>query len=243
MKICALIPSYNHHQKVPAICRALFDLQLPVILVDDASDQVSAESLTLVAADDRICLVRHATNQGKGGAVMTGIRKAHELGYSHVLQVDADGQHALEDIPRMLEQARRYPQQVISGQPSYDASIPKGRKYGRYITHFWVWVETLSFSIRDAMCGFRVYPVSPCLKLMEDKTLGRRMDFDIEILVRLYWRKVPTRFVRTRVTYPQDGSSHFQPLQDNLRISWLHTRLFFGMLWRAPVLLGRKLLP
>jgi hypothetical protein len=69
------------------------------------------------------------------------------------------------------------------------------------------------------------------------------MDFDPEIAVRLYWEGVPVRALPTRVTYPEGGRSHFRLWQDNWLISWMHTRLVFGMLWRAPRLLRRRLLP
>lgn len=89
------------------------------------------------------------------------------------------------------------------------------------------------------MCGFRVYPLAPTLALATRHPIGQRMDFDTEIMVRLYWAGTPSRFIATRVTYPQDGVSHFDALHDNLRISWMHTRLFFGMLPRIPSLLRR----
>ena len=129
---------------------------------------------------------------------------------------------------------------VVTGQPVFDTSVPKARLYGRYATHVWVWINTLSFDIRDAMCGFRVYPLAPTLRLFDDVAIGRRMDFDVEVLVRLYWRGLRVVNLPTRVTYPADGVSHFDVLRDNLRISWMHTRLFFGMLPRAPMLLWRK---
>jgi len=140
----------------------------------------------------------------------------------------------------MLEEARQHPDSLISGQPVYDDSVPKSRLYGRYVTHFWVWVETLSFSIRDSMCGFRVYPLKPCLALMAKHRLGLRMDFDTEIMVRLYWQGTRSRFLPTRVTYPADGVSHFDAVKDNIKISWMHTRLFFGMLPRIPFLLRQR---
>ena len=105
----------------------------------------------------------------------------------------------------------------------------------------WVWIETLSFEIVDSMCGFRVYPLGACEKLLKEVKLGKRMDFDPEILVRLYWRNVPFIFLPSQVIYPENGLSHFQPLHDNVRISWLHTRLFFGMLVRSPWLIAHKL--
>ncbi|MDN4502132.1 glycosyltransferase family 2 protein [Alteromonadaceae bacterium BrNp21-10] len=225
-----------------AICETLQRFNLPIIVVDDASNAECEDALRTLASTLHFTLIRHEVNQGKGGAVMTGIKQAAQLNYSHVLQVDADGQHNLSDIPALLSLAKQHSMNVISGLPQYDDSIPKGRKYGRYITHFWVWLETLSFSLKDTMCGFRVYPIAPCVALFAQRKLGKRMDFDIEILVRLYWQNITTIFLPTRVIYPEGGSSHFQPLGDNLRISWLHSRLFIEMLIRLPQLLIRKCL-
>jgi predicted LPLAT superfamily acyltransferase len=125
--------------------------------------------------------------------------------------------------------------------PVYDATVPRARLYGRYATHIWVWINTLSPAIRDSMCGFRVYPLTPTLKLMERCQLPARMAFDTEVMVRLHWRGTGFHSVPTRVVYPQGGLSHFRMLRDNLGISWMHTRLFFGMLARLPLLLWRRL--
>jgi len=103
-----------------------------------------------------------------------------------------------------------------------------------------VWIETLSLQLKDSMCGFRVYPVAPTLRLVNSVPLGKRMDFDTEVMVRLYWQGNTSYFLPTRVTYPENGVSHFDALHDNLRISWMHTRLFFGMLPRIPSLLFRR---
>lgn len=140
----------------------------------------------------------------------------------------------------MLALAERHPEALISGQPIYDDSIPRSRLYGRWITHVWVWIETLSLQLKDSMCGFRVYPVSPTLQLAARVSLGKRMDFDTEVMVRLYWQGNTSYFLPTRVTYPPDGLSHFDALKDNVRISLMHTRLFFGMLPRIPALLFRR---
>ena len=126
---------------------------------------------------DGMTLVRLPLNLGKGGAMMSGLRKALALGYSHALQIDADGQHDVNDIPRFLASARQHPQAVVCGQPVYDASVPKGRLYGRYLTHVWVWINTLSLRIRDSMCGYRVYPLSAVVSVLDGACLGRRMDF------------------------------------------------------------------
>ncbi|MFQ2330808.1 glycosyltransferase family 2 protein [Aeromonas dhakensis] len=249
MNPCLLIPCYNHAGPLAAVLARLAEFELPCLLVDDGSEPVAAAALDALAAQHPwVSLLRHPHNQGKGGAVMTGLRRAHELGFSHALQVDADGQHDLTDLPALLAEARQHPAALVSGRPLYDDSVPKGRLYGRYITHVWVWIETLSFAIKDSMCGFRVYPLAPTCALLERVALGRRMDFDTEVMVRLHWAGVPMRFVPTRVIYPVDGRSHFRLFRDNLDISWMHTRLVCRLLWdlllrlcRWPARLGARL--
>jgi len=239
--LCVIIPCYNHGATMPEVLARLAPFNLPVIIVDDGSKEPTRQMLgQLAQAHREVTLVRLAHNSGKGAAVIRALEAAAVAGYSHALQVDADGQHQIEDIPRLLAEARQHPDCLISGCPVYDASVPKSRLYGRYVTHVWVWIETLSFSIKDSMCGFRVYPVRPTLALTAKRAMGQHMDFDTEIMVRLYWQNTPSRFIATRVIYPESGVSHFDALWDNLRISWMHTRLFFGMLPRIPVLLRRR---
>lgn len=238
---CVVIPCFNHGAMMQSVLVRLAPFALPVFIVDDGSDGLTKRVLQqLVVDNERVSLISLQQNSGKGAAVIRGIEAAAQAGFTHALQVDADGQHQIEDIPRLLDDAKHHPQHLISGRPRYDTSVPKSRLYGRYITHFWVWVETLSFSIKDSMCGFRVYPVKATLALIAKQAVGQRMDFDTEIMVRLYWAGTPSRFVDTEVTYPLDGLSHFDALHDNLSISWMHTRLFFGMLPRIPSLLRRR---
>ena len=238
---CIVIPNFNHVSVIDEVLATLSEYTLPIIMVDDASS-VQAKSLfaTLEKKYAHLTLISHEQNEGKGGAVQTGLRCAYEQGYSHAIQVDADGQHNLSDIEKLIELSNSHPQALVSCCPVYDESVPKHRYLARYLTHVWVWIETLSFKIVDSMCGFRVYPLNVTNKLISEVKLGKRMDFDPEILVRLYWRNVPFVFLPSQVVYPENGLSHFQPLQDNVRISWLHTRLFFGMLLRSPVLLWHK---
>ena len=241
---CLVIPCYNHGATLVAtlahLDQGVEGQVLPCVVVDDGSEAATAQLLAEAAARyPWLTLVRHQVNQGKGGAVITGLQRAAELGFSHALQLDADGQHELADLPRLLAEAQVHPQALISGAPHYDASAPKGRRYGRYITHIWVWIETCSLDIQDSMCGFRVYPLAATLALLP-RVRGRRMDFDIEVMVRLHWAGVPVRFVPTQVSYPADGLSHFQLWRDNLRISWLHTRLVCERLLALPSLCWQR---
>ena len=240
MTLGAVIPVYNHGGPVGGVVAALRAHGLPVLLVDDASEPGCAAVLDGLALQPDVFLERLPANQGKGGAVMAGLRRAARLGWTHVLQIDADGQHDTRDVPNFVAAAAAEPARLICGCPVYDDSVPRVRLYGRYATHIWVWINTLGFEIRDSMCGFRVYPLAATLRCMERQFIGRRMDFDTEIAVRLVWSGMKVTNLPTRVRYPEDGVSHFRAWQDNLLISAMHTRLFFGMLLRAPALLWRK---
>ncbi|CAN7335894.1 glycosyltransferase family 2 protein [Caballeronia sp. LjRoot31] len=242
---CIIIPIYNHKDAISATVANLSVHGLPLFIVDDGSDQATQDVLGVLRQQfaDTLTLIRLPLNGGKGAAVMAGLLAARKAGFTHGLQIDADGQHDSADVPRFIEAARAEPHAVVLGRPVYDASVPKSRLYGRYLTHVWVWIETLSFTIRDSMCGFRVYPLDVVCALIDDVKLPTRMDFDIEILVRLYWRRTVFRSIPTRVTYASDGVSHFDVLWDNVRISRTHTRLVVGMLGRLPMLLAHKLMP
>jgi glycosyltransferase involved in cell wall biosynthesis len=214
---------------------------LTVFLVDDGSGPSCAAALQRLAdADANVRLLRLPQNQGKGAAVMAGLTAAAAAGFSHALQIDADGQHDPMDLPRFIAAAHADPLALVCGRPVFDASIPRHRFYLRYLTHAMVWLNTLSFDIPDSMCGLRVYPLAVVLPILTAEPPGRRMDFDSEVLVRLHWRGVRMQWLPTRVRYPADGVSHFRLLRDNWLITRMHTRLFFGMLARSPRLLARK---
>src|SRR5262249_14523934 len=173
-------------------------------------------------------VVRRERNGGKGAAVKTGLRAARELGYTHALQIDADGQHDTADIPKFLAHAAARPQAAILGHPVFDATMPRGRRAAHALTNFMVFLQTGGRFIVDPQCGFRVYPVEAALAV---GPRGDRMDFDIEIAVRLHWAGVPIVNVPTGVRYlpaADGGTSHFRPVRDNVAISWMHARLLFN---------------
>jgi len=237
-----VIPVYEHGSAVARVVSAIRANGLDCLLVDDGSGAGCARALdALAASDPAVRVLRLPANQGKGAAVQAGLLAADGSGYGHALQIDADGQHALTDIPRFLAECRSHPEAVICGRPIFGRDTPRSRLFWRHLTRFWVWVNTLSFDIPDAMCGFRIYPLRPVTALLRQARLGRRMDFDIEILVRLHWSGLPMRWLDTLIFYPPGSVSHFRLWLDNALITRVHTLLFFGMLKRSPRLLARKL--
>jgi glycosyltransferase involved in cell wall biosynthesis len=237
------VPVYDHHAALPRLIDALRSTRLTCWLVDDGSHGPCAQAVQALCLDNPQWLrqLRLETNQGKGAAVLAGMRAAQAAGFTHAVQIDADLQHDPSRIRDFISAAERNPSAVINGVPQYDASVPVVRLHGRRITTVLVWVHTLSRRIADAMCGFRLYPIEPVVALDQRARIGRRMEFDADIIVRLFWAGVPVVNLKTPVTYPADGVSHFRMLRDNLRMGWLHLRLLGGMLVRLPRLLPRRL--
>lgn len=239
MKLVAIIPYFNHPRTVQKVCTELRGKGLEVIVVDDGSNDEGLQALEPLKDTPGVAVVYRDQNGGKGAAVMTGLIYALENGYTHGVQVDADGQHDLSSIEPLIAQAQANPQAVICGRPEYDESVPKHRYYARYLTHVWVWIECLSTTIKDSMCGFRIYPLKATVDLVANRNMFKRMAFDVEVLVRLYWRGLEIIDVPVSVNYPEDGVSHFLPWRDNVEISLNHTLLVLGMIPRAPKLMLR----
>jgi glycosyltransferase involved in cell wall biosynthesis len=235
-----VVPVFEHDVALAASLPGLLALGLPLLMVDDGSSQPCADALAAMAAAHagRLRLRRRPLNGGKGAAVKDGLAWALELGYSHALQVDADGQHDVAALPGLLKAARAEPAAVVCAEPRFHGDAPASRRRGRQLTNFWIAVNTLSRRIPDGMCGVRVYPLPATVPLLGP--CGDRMDFDPEILVRLSWAGLDLRFLPVDVTYPPGGRSGFKMGLDNALISWMHTRLFFGMLRRLPRLLWRR---
>ena len=238
-----IVPVYDHDGALPRLVRALRATGLTCWLVDDGSHAPCAQLIEQLSAENPRWLrrLRLEPNQGKGAAVFAGLRTAQAEGFTHAVQIDADLQHDPSQIGKFVAAAQQHPHAVINGVPQYDASVPAVRLHGRRITTGLVWLHTLSRQIADAMCGFRLYPIAAAVAVDDRVKVGRRMEFDADVIVRLFWAGTPVVNLPTPVTYPADGVSHFRMLRDNLRITRLHFRLFAGMLIRLPRLLPRRL--
>jgi glycosyltransferase involved in cell wall biosynthesis len=241
-RLALIVPFFNHEHAIRQTVAALKVHGFPCWLIDDGSDARCAPVLDDIAAKESswLTLIRCPVNQGKGIAVLTGFKAAFAAGCTHALQIDADGQHDFTAIPQISALSRANPDAIVTGVPVFDDSAPAARRIGRKFTTLWVRINTLSGAIDDAMCGFRIYPLATVIPLARGAGFGKRMEFDPEILVRASWAGIPIVNMPTRVIYPADGVSHFKMWRDNARISWMHTRLFFGMLLRLPVLLLRR---
>ena len=232
-RACALIPTFDNPITIGKVVGEVRRHVADVLVVDDGSGAEGRRAVEALAAAGVARVVHRERNGGKGAAVKTGLRVARELGFSHALQIDADGQHDPDDIPRFVAQAAERPEAAVLGHPVFDDSTPRGRRAAHGFTNFWTRLETAGGVIRDPQCGYRVYPLEAALGV---GARGNRMDFDIEIAVRLAWAGIPIINLPTRVRYlpaVEGGVSHFRPLRDNVGIAWMHTRLVLAsLLWR-----------
>lgn len=238
---CVLVPTYDNPATIRGVVESARRYVDDVVVVDDGSGAEGRRAVDELAEQSLAHVVHRPRNGGKGAAVKTGFLAARELGCTHALQVDADGQHETSDIPRFLDASRAEPGMLVLGEPMFDASAPKARLIGRKITQFWTNLETFGRVIHDPMCGFRVYPLEAAIAA---RAWGNAMDFDPEIAVRLIWSGMRVLNIPTRVRYvsaADGGVSHFRMGRDNMLISWMHTRMVVGALARLPWQIGRWL--
>jgi glycosyltransferase involved in cell wall biosynthesis len=234
VKACLAIPIYDHGETVGAVVESVVSMNLPCIIVDDGCGESTRAVLDrLEARHSWVEVLHHDTNRGRGAALQTAYRAAGQRGMTHVVQLDADGQHTAADVPRFLEAARAQPDALVLGAPIFDDSIPWHRQHGRKLSKAIVWAETGSTAVCDPLCGFRCIPLSPTLSLLDRVCWGDRMDFDPELVIRLVRAGVPVVNVPTAVRYPEGGVSHFRMVEDNFRIAGSYVRLAFEAPWRA----------
>ncbi len=229
-----IIPFYNHLDQFIKFLPRLKNISVDILVSNDGSTQEQSEKLQSICSENNFFYISQDKNQGKGSATHQAFIWASNHNYTHALQIDADGQHDINDIQNFLDLARKNPTAIICGVPVFDSSVPKHRKIGHRITTFWTHIETFSSKIiQDGLCGYRLYPIQSTLKLFSSCKF-MRMGFDIEILVRAYWNLIPIINLETRVTYPDTGLSHFKTLKDNIKISLLHSYLVLSSLYYNP---------
>ena len=240
-----LIPSYNPGPKgVDTVSGALAQWS-PVWVIVDGSTDGSVQTLQQLAQSQQgLEVLVLPRNCGKGAAVLAGVRSALARGYTHALTMDSDGQHPAECIQQFMQLSANNPDGMVLGSPRFDASAPSLRVKGRKISNWWANLETLWAGIDDSLFGFRVYPIGPLAEVMDGQRWMRRFDFDVEAVVRLCWRGIRPLNLEAPVRYfssQEGGVSHFHYWRDNALLTWMHFRLFFGLLLRLPMLALRKM--
>lgn len=236
-----MIPSYNTGKKLQETVQEAVEQWSPVWVIIDASTDGSDQPIVEMAKQNpNLTVIQLQKNVGKGGAIFEGITQAQQAGYTHVLTMDADGQHPAQLIPTFMNKSLENPESMVLGKPVFGQDAPALRVNGRKVSNWWANLETLWQGIGDSLYGFRVYPISPLHKIMANNHWMRRYDFDPEAVVRLCWAGIKPINIDAPVKYlsiEEGGISHFNYLRDNTLLTGMHIRLMFGFALRLPKLL------
>jgi polyprenyl-phospho-N-acetylgalactosaminyl synthase len=232
-RFCGLVPTFDNPRTVRSVVERLRAHVADIVVVDDGSGTAGEAACAELARDGLAVVHRVPRNRGKGAALKAGFALAQQRGFTHALQVDADGQHDLAQAPAFLQAATATPEALVLAYPVYDHTAPAVRLALRKLTRFWVDVEVgRKGLIRDALIGFRVYPLASTLRV---GARGNRMEYEVEIAVRMARAGVPILNLPVGVRYlarDEGGVSHFRPFADNLRLSWMHARICTAMSMR-----------
>ncbi len=202
-----VIPAYNEAATLRDVAARALKISRCVIVVDDGSTDDTAK----VVQDLPVVLLRNGENQGKAASLWRGMQHALQLGAEAIVTLDGDGQHAPEDIPRLIEAGRGYPHHIIIGARLKDAAaIPRSRYIANRIANFWIsWA--CGQRLEDSQSGLRLYPAAllGVLSLRHDKTRG--FVFESEVLIeaaRRGYRSLPVAI--PAVYRPGARPSHYR---------------------------------
>jgi glycosyltransferase involved in cell wall biosynthesis len=232
-----LVPSFNSGRLLASTVAAARAFWAPVWVVVDGSTDDSAASVEAMARTDPWLRVLYLpSNQGKGAAVQYGSIAAQSRGFTHVLVMDADGQHPADCIPVFMATSVAAPDALVMGRPVFGADAPWLRVASRRLCNACAVLETLR-PVGDTLFGFRVYPLAALIEVMQASPGMKRFDFDPEAVVRLAWRGMKLIHLPTPVRYlsrTEGGISHFNYLRDNLLLIGMHFRLSLAAVVRIP---------
>ena len=231
-RIVTIIPTFNNPKTLRSVVEGVKRYCSEIIVVDDGSDE---EGLAVARALTGVLLLSHKKNRGKGPALETGLKKAIDLGFTHALTIDADGQHFPEDIVKLTEAAEKGPNVLWIGSRELGCeNMPGKNTFANKFSNFWFRAET-GIKLNDTQSGFRVYPLADIAGM---NIFSGRYEWELEVMVRVAWKDIPVKNIPIQVYYPPMGErvSHFKPFRDFARISALNTFLvFISLLWWWPL--------
>jgi len=221
LNCCVIVPTYNNQNTVARVISGVLEYSNDVIVVNDGATDSTPQILQEFG--DKISVVTHPHNKGKGMALRNGFKAATEKGFSYAITIDSDGQHYPDDIPVMIEAMQQHPGCAIMGSRNMQqAGVPGKSSFGNKFSNFWFKLET-GLDLPDTQTGYRVYPLD---KVKQLSLFTTKFELEIEVMVKLAWKGVDIIPIPIKVKYdPNERVTHFRPFRDFTRISILNTYL------------------
>jgi glycosyltransferase involved in cell wall biosynthesis len=218
----AVVPCFNEAAHLGRLVAEIKEQIGHVIVVDDGSRDGTSDQARAAGAD----VIRLHKNSGKGAALRCGWRHAHELGFTWVLMLDGDGQHAAGDIPNFFTRANAGDAKLIVGNRMDDTRrMPPARRWAnrwmsRRISHL------AGVDLPDSQCGFRLAHLETLLNL---SIRANRFEVESAMLIAFLTAGMNVAFVPVQTIY-RSRASHINPLTDSWR--WLR--------WRRDQVIGKR---
>jgi len=205
------IPCYQAAAHIGRVVTEARAVGLPVVVVDDGSSDDSGARAEAAGA----IVLRHAVNQGKGGALATAFAWARREGASAMLTLDADGQHNPAEIPRLIAAHQASPTALVIGVRSFDpARMPQRSRIGNRISTWWI-SRFAGLDYHDTQSGFRIYPRA----LVEHARLHtRHFETETELLLLAAKQRLPLVEVPIETIYADGRVTHFHGFRDTMRV-------------------------
>lgn len=217
-KYIVVIPTLNNFNTIQNVVNDVLIHNFPLIVVDDGS---TTPLKNILKSDENLIIITHETNKGKGQAIISGTKKAKELGYTHIISMDGDGQHLASQIKYLIDDCKE--DEIIIGARNFNISnVPNGSKFGRWFSNFWACLDT-NQKITDSLSGFRIYPTS----ILDLPIKTSRFDWEMEVIVRHAWagKKIKEVFIECYYPKPEERVSHFKKFEDTMAIVWVHVQM------------------
>ncbi len=233
MKVAILIPAYDPDQQLLSLVRALIASVPKIIIVDDGSSPERAPIFDELRALDRVVVLSHAINMGKGAAIKTGVNYFLSScpDYHGLVAVDADGQHSAPDALAIAAELGSHPDALVLGVRHFDRAVPLRSHLGNVITRK-VTKIFFGLDISDTQTGLRGIPrvLVPMILTIP----YNRYEFEMEMLLRCRRARVAIVEKPIRTIYlDKNVSSHFNPIKDSLRIYFVLFRYVLASLSTA----------
>ncbi len=215
-----ITPTYNNPKTIKNVASDVMAHGYDLIIIDDGSDKI-IENLFDDEEKKNIHFIRHDVNQGKGEAIVSGTKKAKELGYKYCVSLDGDGQHLASEVHKLVEVYKNG--EIVIGARNFDLEhVPNGSKFGRWFSNFWARWDT-GADITDSLSGYRIYPIS----ILDLPIKTSRFDWEMEVLVRHADSGGVINEVEIECYYPTSDErvSHFKKFGDTAAIVWVHIQI------------------